>query len=203
MSPEGRITPGDLGLWSDAHIEPLARLTAFVKEQGAVPAIQLAHAGRKASMPKPWYEPATTIGVGEGGWVTVAPSAVPFSETYSTPQVLDRTGMEKIIADFSATARRAAAAGFQVAEVHAAHGYLLHEFISPLSNKRTDSYGGSFENRVRFPLEVIRAVRANFPIDLPVWVRLSVTDWVEASRSAPDGGLSVEDSVAFARLLEG
>ena len=202
VSPEGRITPADLGFWSDAHAEPFTRLNAFVKSQGAIPAIQLAHAGRKASMAKPWAEAVVAIPIGEGGWETVAPSENKFSESYSTPVALDRAGMDKIVADFSAAARRAADAGFLLAEVHAAHGYLLHEFLSPLSNRRTDSYGGSFENRVRFPLEVIRAVRANFPVELPVWVRLSVTDWVEPSGDLPLGGLTVEDSVAFAGLLK-
>lgn len=202
VSPEGRITPGDLGLWSDPHIAPLARIAAFVKEQGAVPAIQLAHAGRKASMAKPWAEPLLTVPASEGGWPTVGPTSDQFAETYSTPLALDRAGMDKVVADFSAAARRAHAAGFLLAEIHAAHGYLLHEFLSPLSNKRTDLYGGSFENRTRFPLEVVRAVRANFPDALPVWARLSVTDWVEPTSEAPTGGLTVEDSIAFARLLK-
>ena len=202
VSPEGRITPGDLGLWSEAHIAPLARIAAFVKAQGAVPAIQLAHAGRKASMDKPWAANLQVVQVSDGGWRTVGPTADKFAETYSTPVALDRAGMDKVIADFAATARRAAAAGFLLAEVHAAHGYLLHEFLSPLSNGRTDEYGGTFENRVRFPLEVVRAVRNNFPAELPVWVRLSVTDWVEPSSETPTGGLSVEDSIAFARLLK-
>jgi 2,4-dienoyl-CoA reductase-like NADH-dependent reductase (Old Yellow Enzyme family) len=202
VSSEGRITPGDLGLWSDAHIAPLARIAAFVKEQGAVPAIQLAHAGRKASMAIPWAEPLIAVPASEGGWQTVGPTTDQFSETYSTPLALDRAGMDKVVADFSAAAGRAKTAGFLLAEVHVAHGYLLHEFLSPLSNKRTDSYGRSFENRVRFPLEVIRAVRANFPDELPVWVRLSVTDWVESPSDASAGGLTVEDSIAFATLLK-
>jgi 2,4-dienoyl-CoA reductase-like NADH-dependent reductase (Old Yellow Enzyme family) len=202
VSPEGRITPADLGFWSDAHAAPLARINAFVKSQGAVPAIQLAHAGRKASMAKPWAEAVVAIPIGEGGWETVGPTTDRFSEAYSTPVALDRAGLDKIVADFSAAARRAADAGFLLAEVHSAHGYLLHEFLSPLSNRRTDIYGGSFENRVRFPLEVIRAVRTNFPVELPVWVRLSVTDWVEPSGGATEGGLTVEDSVKFARLLK-
>jgi 2,4-dienoyl-CoA reductase-like NADH-dependent reductase (Old Yellow Enzyme family) len=202
VSPEGRITPGDLGLWSEAHIAPLARITAFVKGQGAVPAIQLAHAGRKASMAKPWAVPLKAVPRGEGGWEAVGPTTDPFAEAYPTPVALDRAGMDKVVADFAAAARRAEAAGFLLAEVHCAHGYLLHEFLSPLSNQRTDAYGGSFENRVRFPLEVIRAVRANFPAELPVWVRLSVTDWVDPSSEVPEGGLTVEDSIAFARLLK-
>jgi 2,4-dienoyl-CoA reductase-like NADH-dependent reductase (Old Yellow Enzyme family) len=202
VSPEGRITPGDLGLWSEAHVAPLARLTAFIKSQGAVPAIQLAHAGRKASMDKPWSPNLNAIPVAKGGWQTVGPSTVPFADTYPTPTALDRAGMDKVVADFSASAKWAAAAGFLLAEVHAAHGYLLHEFLSPLSNRRTDEYGGSFESRVRFPLEIVRAVRTHFPTELPVWVRLSVTDWVEPSPESPAGGLSVEDSIAFSRLLK-
>jgi 2,4-dienoyl-CoA reductase-like NADH-dependent reductase (Old Yellow Enzyme family) len=202
VSPEGRITPGDLGLWSDAHIAPLARVSAFIREQGAVPAIQLAHAGRKASMEKPWAEVQQAIPVSEGGWETVGPSAEKFSEAYSTPQAMDRAAMDKVVADFAATAKRAATAGFLVAEVHCAHGYLLHEFLSPLSNMRTDEYGGSLENRARFPLEVVRTVRTNFPAELPVWVRLSVTDWVDSSSEVPGGGLTVEDSIAFAKLLK-
>jgi 2,4-dienoyl-CoA reductase-like NADH-dependent reductase (Old Yellow Enzyme family) len=202
VSPEGRITLGDLGIWSEAHIGPLARITEFVKSQGSVPAIQLAHAGRKASMSKPWELPLKALPASNGGWQAVGPSTNPFASDYATPQALDRAGMDKVVADFTAATKRAEAAGFLLAEVHAAHGYLLHEFLSPLSNKRTDEYGGSFENRVRFPLEVVRAVRATFPADLPVWVRLSVSDWVEPSSEIPTGGLSVEDSVAFAHLLK-
>ena len=202
VSPEGRITPGDLGVWSEAHAVALARIAAFVKSQGAIPGIQLAHAGRKASMERPWAEAVVAIPISAGGWQTVAPTTDPFSETYTTPLALDRAGMDKVVADFTAAAGRAAEAGFLLAEVHAAHGYLLHEFLSPLSNKRTDAYGGSFENRVRFPLEVVRAVRAKFPPELPVWVRLSVTDWVDASEEPNSGGLTVEDSVAFAKLLK-
>jgi 2,4-dienoyl-CoA reductase-like NADH-dependent reductase (Old Yellow Enzyme family) len=202
VSPEGRITPGDLGLWSEAHVAPLARLTAFIKLQGAVPAIQIAHAGRKASMELPWAAELKAVPASDGGWQAVGPGPEKFAETYAAPEALDRAGMDKVVADFAATARWAAEAGFLLAEVHAAHGYLLHEFLSPLSNRRRDEYGGNFENRVRFPLEVVRAVRANFPAEMPVWVRLSVTDWVDASSEIPAGGLTVEDSVAFARLLK-
>ncbi|HET9099395.1 MAG TPA: NADH:flavin oxidoreductase/NADH oxidase [Acidobacteriaceae bacterium] len=202
VSSEGRITPRDLGLWSDAHTAPLAKIAEFVKTQGAVPAIQLAHAGRKASMPVPWAARPNALQNGEGGWQTVAPTSERFSEGYSTPQALDRPGMDKVIADFAAASRRAATAGFLLAEIHGAHGYLLHEFLSPLSNTRTDEYGGSFEKRVRFPLEVVRAVRANFPAELPVWMRLSITDWVDPSNEIPTGGLTIEDSIAFARILK-
>ncbi|HEY4358785.1 MAG TPA: NADH:flavin oxidoreductase/NADH oxidase [Acidobacteriaceae bacterium] len=202
VSPEARITLGDLGLWSDAHAVPLARIAEFVRGQGCVPGIQLAHAGRKASMVSPWTVPLKAVPVSEGGWVPVAPSALAFSPDYAMPTALDRAGMDKVVADFVATAHRAHDAGFLVVEVHAAHGYLLHEFLSPISNQRTDEYGGSFENRARFPLEVVRAVRAAFPETLPVWVRLSATDWVEPSEEVPAGGLTVEDTLAFARLLK-
>lgn len=202
VSPEGRITPGDLGLWSEAHIAPLARIATFVKGQGAVPAIQLAHAGRKASMPVPWAASLNALSANAGGWQSVAPTTELFSEGYSTPRALDRAGMDKVIADFAAATRRAETAGFLLVEIHGAHGYLLHEFLSPLSNTRTDEYGGSFENRVRFPLEVVRAVRANFAAELPVWMRLSVTDWIEPSNEISAGGLTAEDSIAFARILK-
>jgi 2,4-dienoyl-CoA reductase-like NADH-dependent reductase (Old Yellow Enzyme family) len=196
VSPEARITPGDLGIWSDDHIPMLSRITAFLKEHGSVPAIQLAHAGRKASMTVPWVTPSHTATSAEGGWTNVvAPSALRFHDEYPLPHTLDRAGMDKIVADFTAATRRAVAAGFLLAEVHAAHGYLSHEFLSPLSNTRTDEYGGSLANRARFPLEIIRAVRATFPAHLPVWVRVSAVDWVE-------GGLSIEDSVEFARLVK-
>jgi 2,4-dienoyl-CoA reductase-like NADH-dependent reductase (Old Yellow Enzyme family) len=202
VSPEGRITPGDLGIWSEAHIAPLARVAAFVKSQGAVPGMQLAHAGRKASMSEPWAATLQAVPLSEGGWEPVGPATSRFADSYSTPRALYRSGMDKVVADFAAAAKRAHAAGFLLAEVHCAHGYLLHEFLSPISNTRTDEYGGSFENRIRFPLEVVRAVRANFPDDLPVWVRLSVTDWVDPSSEVPAGGLTPEDSIAFARVLK-
>jgi 2,4-dienoyl-CoA reductase-like NADH-dependent reductase (Old Yellow Enzyme family) len=210
VSPEGRITPGDLGIWSDEHVAELARIAAFVRAQGSVPAMQLAHAGRKASMTPPWGfsgtvlpagvaagpAPVRTLAAAEDGWDdVVGPSAARYSEVYPLPHELDRAGMDKVVSDFAAAARRAADAGFLLVEVHAAHGYLAHEFLSPLSNFRTDEYGGSLENRARFPLEIVRAVRANFPEELPVWVRISATDWV-------DGGLSVDESVAFAKMLK-
>lgn len=195
VSPEARITPGDLGIYSDDHIPMLSRITAFLKEHGSIPAIQLAHAGRKASMVPPW-EKSHTATVAEGGWTNVvAPSALRFHDEYPLPQALDRAGMNKILADFTAATHRAAAAGFLLAEVHAAHGYLAHEFLSPLSNTRTDEYGGSLTNRARFPLEIIRAVRSAFPEHLPVWVRVSATDWV-------DGGLTPDEIVEFARLVK-
>ncbi len=196
VCPEGRITPGDLGIYSDDHIPFLSRITAFLKQHGSVPAIQLAHAGRKASMSLPWVTPSHTVPPSEGGWTNVvAPSALRFHDEYPLPHALDRAGMDKVVADFTAATQRAIAAGFLIAEVHAAHGYLADEFLSPLSNTRTDEYGGSLANRAKFPLEIIRAVRATFPDHLPVWVRVSVVDWVE-------GGLTVEDSIEFARLVK-
>jgi 2,4-dienoyl-CoA reductase-like NADH-dependent reductase (Old Yellow Enzyme family) len=195
VSPEARITPGDLGLWSDDHVHMLARITDFLKANGSVPAIQLAHAGRKASMVPPW-EKTRTAAPSEGGWTNVvAPSAERFHDTYPLPNALDRAGMDKIVADFTAATHRAAHAGFLIVELHAAHGYLLNEFLSPLSNTRTDVYGGTLANRARFPLEVIRAVRAAFPAHLPVWVRVSAVDWVE-------GGLSIDDTIALTRLFQ-
>ena len=194
VSPEGRITPGDLGLWSDDHIPMLARITAFLKANGSVPAIQLAHAGRKASMVPPW-QTSHTATPDEGGWTNVvAPSAQRFHDPYPLPHALDRAGMDKIIADFISATKRAAQAGFLLAEIHGAHGYLVNEFLSPLSNTRTDAYGGSLANRANFPLEIIRAVRAAFPEDLPVWLRISAVDWV-------DGGVSIEETIEFARLV--
>lgn len=194
ISPEGRITPADLGLWKNEHIAELQHITAFLHQHGAYAGMQLAHAGRKASMSVPW-EPHRAIPSTEGGWQPVAPSAIPFDDTYATPIALDRAGMDKILTDFIAAAHRAISAGFDVVEVHAAHGYLLHEFLSPLSNQRTDEYGGSFENRTRFPLQVIRAVRTAWPQHLPLFVRISATDWVE-------GGWNLEESVVFAKLLK-
>ncbi len=194
VSPEGRITPKDLGLWKREHVAELKRITDFLHKQGAYAGVQLAHAGRKGSMAVPW-EPERTIPEAEGGYAVVAPSAVPFAEGYPMPEALDRAGMDKVVTDFAASARLALEAGFDVVEVHAAHGYLLHEFVSPLSNRRTDEYGGSFENRTRFPLEVVRAVRATWPGELPVFVRISATDWVE-------GAWDIAQSVEFCKLLK-
>jgi 2,4-dienoyl-CoA reductase-like NADH-dependent reductase (Old Yellow Enzyme family) len=198
VSPEARITPSDLGIWKDQHVPELKRITAFLHRHGAYAGTQLAHAGRKASMAVPW-EKARTIPPSEGGWQPVAPSAIRFDEAYPVPAALDRIGMDKIIADFAAAAHRAHAAGFDLVEIHAAHGYLLHQFLSPLSNHRTDEYGGSFENRVRFPLEVIHAVRAAWPQHLPVFVRISSTDWAPESLW-PSWDLS--QSIAFAELIK-
>ncbi len=198
VSPEARITPSDLGIWKDEHISQLERITTFLHQHGAYAGTQLAHAGRKASMSVPW-EKARTIPASEGGWQPVAPSAIRFDEAYPIPSTLDRPGMEKIIADFVAATHRARAAGFDLIEVHAAHGYLLHEFLSPLSNQRTDDYGGSFDNRVRFPLQVIRAIRAAWPQHLPLFVRISATDWAPESLGP---SWDLPQSVAFARLMK-
>ncbi|WP_225409826.1 NADH:flavin oxidoreductase/NADH oxidase [Stigmatella hybrida] len=192
--PEGRISPQDLGLWKDEHIAPLARLTRFISEQGAVPGIQIAHAGRKASTAAPWNGDGA-VRPEAGGWTPVGPTTEAFSPTYPVPEALDKAGIEKVIRAFADTAVRAHTAGFRLLEVHAAHGYLFHEFLSPLANQRTDEYGGSFENRIRIVREAVRAVRAKWPEELPLIVRISATDWVE-------GGWTVEDSVALSRLLK-
>lgn len=194
VSPEGRITPDDLGIWKDEHIKKLKQITTFIESQGSVPGIQLAHAGRKASHQAPW-KGAHPLSPEEGAWQTVGPSAIPFKEGMPAPVALDGAGIRKVIDDFRAAAVRAAEAGFKVAEIHGAHGYLLHEFYSPLSNQRTDEYGGSFDNRVRLLLEVTAAVQEVWPKNYPLWVRISSTDWVE-------GGWSIEDSVRLAHLLK-
>ncbi|NYF91334.1 NADH:flavin oxidoreductase/NADH oxidase [Tunturiibacter empetritectus] len=198
VSPESRITPGDLGIWKDEHIPELNRITTFLHQHGAYAGTQLAHAGRKASMSLPW-DPVRTMPAAEGGWQPVAPSAIRFDEAYPLPTALDRAGMDKIVADFVAATHRALTAGFDLVEIHAAHGYLLHEFLSPLSNQRTDEYGGSFENRVRFPLEIVRAVRAAWPQHLPLFVRISATDWAPESLGP---SWDLPQSVAFSRLLK-
>ena len=200
VEAEGRITPGDLGIWSDAHIEPLARIARFVKSQGAVPAIQLAHAGRKASCDLPWNGGLGLKTPDVGGWPVVGPSAIPFDETSPTPTALDAAGIERIVASFAAATKRALAAGFEVIEVHAAHGYLLHEFLSPLSNQRTDDYGGSIENRMRLVLRVAEQTRNLVPQELPVFVRISATDWAEGHSESR--GWDEEQSVVLARKLK-
>ena len=191
VSPEGRITPEDLGLWQDAQIEFLQRINQFIEAQGSVPGVQLAHAGRKASTYAPWRSSGA---LAEGGWQPVAPSALPFADNYPRPVALDMLGIKQVVADFHYAAERAVRAGFRLIEIHAAHGYLLHEFMSPLSNQRTDEYGGSFENRIRLLVEVVGAVRLAVPEDFPVLVRLSATDWVE-------GGWTIADSVQVAGWL--
>ena len=198
VSPEGRITLGDLGIYKDEHIAGLKHITDFLHKHGSYAATQIAHAGRKASMTVPW-QPSHLLTVAEGGWQPVAPSAIAFDSEYGTPAELDREGMKKVVADFVAATKRAIAAGFDVVEVHAAHGYLLHEFLSPLTNHRTDEYGGSFENRVRLPLEVIRAVRAEWLQHLPLFVRISATDWAPESLGA---SWDLAQSVEFAKLLK-
>jgi 2,4-dienoyl-CoA reductase-like NADH-dependent reductase (Old Yellow Enzyme family) len=191
--PEGRISPADLGLWSDAHAEALARIARFVREQGAAPAIQLAHAGRKASVRRPW-EGGAPADAAAGGWQPVGPSPIPFDAGYPAPEVLDAAGLAAVVEAFGRCARRALDAGFEVVEVHGAHGYLLHEFLSPLSNRREDRYGGSFENRTRLAREVVAAVRREWPERLPLFFRVSSTDWIE-------GGWDVEETVELAKLL--
>jgi len=191
--PEGRISPADLGIWKDAHIAPLARIAAFVREQGAAPGIQLAHAGRKASVRRPW-EGGNGVPDSEGGWTPVAPSAIAFDERYRAPVELDEKGIRAIVEAFAQAARRALEAGFQIVEIHGAHGYLIHEFLSPLTNRRKDGYGGPFENRTRLAREVVQAVRQVWPVELPLFVRISATDWVE-------GGWDAEQSVELAKQL--
>jgi 2,4-dienoyl-CoA reductase-like NADH-dependent reductase (Old Yellow Enzyme family) len=193
VTPEGRISPGDLGIWKDGHIPALAQIVTFLHSQGSRAAIQLAHAGRKASMSVPFSDERLLL-PHEGGWQTVAPSAVPFSSTYSVPQPLDKAGIDATIDAFRQSARRALKAGFDIVEIHAAHGYLLHQFLSPLANQRVDAYGGSFQNRTRLVLQVVDAVRAEWPSHLPLLVRISATDWAE-------GGWTVDESVDLARLF--
>lgn len=195
VSPEGRITPDDVGIWKEEHIAGLQRINTFLESQGAVPGVQLAHAGRKASHRSPWKGGTAIAPSEDTGWQTVAPSALPFIPDEPVPTALDEAGIRKVIDDYRAAAERALKAGFKVVEIHAAHGYLLHEFYSPLSNQRTDSYGGSFENRIRLLLEVTEAVQEVWPSELPLLVRISATDWTE-------GGWTGEDSVELARVLK-
>ncbi len=193
VEARGRISPADLGLWDDAQVEPLARIVRFVEGQGAASCLQLAHAGRKASTAPPW-EGGGPVAPSAGGWLPVAPSALPFRDGDAAPHALDAGELRAVVQAFAAAARRATAAGFRAVEIHAAHGYLLHQFLSPLSNRRADAYGGSFENRTRLVREVVSAVRAEWPEPLPVIVRISATDWVE-------GGWDVAQSVELARGL--
>lgn len=192
--PEGRITPRDLGLWKDEHVPGLKRIVAFLHGQGSRAAVQLAHAGRKASMSRPW-EPEHYESPAEGGWQPVAPSAVPFAEHYGKPLTLDRPGIDRVIEGFVQATRRALETGFDIVELHSAHGYLLHEFLSPLSNRRSDEYGGPFENRIRLLLQVVDAVRQELPDGFPLWVRISATDWAQ-------GGWDIDQSVALAKALK-
>jgi 2,4-dienoyl-CoA reductase-like NADH-dependent reductase (Old Yellow Enzyme family) len=194
--PEGRITPQDLGLWKDDHIAGLKRIVEFIHAQGARAGVQLAHAGRKASMARPWAPEQRYLTPAEGGWKNVvAPSAVPFADNYGQPIALDLAGIQTITRAFARAAERALEAGFDLVELHSAHGYLLHEFLSPLSNRRNDQYGGGFENRIRLLVEVVDTVRATLPAEVPLLVRISATDWAE-------GGWDVDQSVALARVLK-
>jgi len=196
VTAEGRISPGDLGIWKDEHIEPLARIAKFVHSQGAVAGIQLAHAGRKASCDLAWKGGASLKSSEQGGWPVVGPSPVPFDEADPVPIPLDEAGIDGVIDAFEAGARRALKAGFKVLEIHAAHGYLLHEFLSPISNHRNDRYGGSLENRTRLLVQVAERLRRLMPGEVPLFVRISATDWVA-------GGWDIEQSVELARQLKG
>lgn len=194
VSPEGRISPSDLGIWKDEHIEGLRRIVKFVRAQGAEIGIQLAHAGRKASTWVPWNGKGL-VPEEKGGWTVVAPSAVAFEEGFPQPVELDHAGLRKVVDDFKAAARRAMLAGFKVLEIHAAHGYLIHQFLSPLSNHRRDEYGGSLENRMRLLTEIVDAVRTAWPPVYPVFVRISATDWA-------GGGWDIDEAVQLASVLK-
>lgn len=192
--PEGRISPADLGIWKDEHIPNLRRIAEFIHSQGSRAGIQLAHAGRKGSTTSPFEPRATTVAPSEGGWQPVAPSAIAFAPDYPMPAALDEAGIRAVIEGFRQAAGRALQAGFDFVEIHAAHGYLLHEFLSPLANLRTDAYGGSFDNRIRLVLEVVDAVRGVWPERLPLFLRISATDWA-------DGGWNPDESVQLAKKL--
>lgn len=194
VSAQGRISPGDTGLWNEAQLAAWQPIVAFIAAQGAVPGVQLAHAGRKASAQRPW-EGGGSLAAAQGAWTTVAPSAVPFDAGWHVPLALDAAGIRQVLADFRAAAQRALVAGFKLVELHAAHGYLLHQFLSPLSNRRDDAYGGSYENRTRLVREVVVAVREVWPEELPLWLRISATDWAE-------GGWDVEQSVQLSRDMK-
>lgn len=195
VSPEGRISPQCLGLWNDQQIEPLRRINRFLDSQGAVPGIQLAHAGRKAGCWRPWDAQRGSVPLEQGGWIPRAPSALAFDEQHHTPEAMSSAQIATLIGDFARATERALAAGFRVIELHAAHGYLLHQFLSPLSNQRCDAYGGSFENRTRLLREVTQAVRAVMPEGIPLLVRLSATDWLE-------GGWCEAETVAISAQLK-
>ncbi len=194
VSPEGRISPADLGIWKDEHIEFLQRITTFIKAQGAIPGMQLAHAGRKASTQPPWLGNGP-ITLAEGGWQPVAPSAVAYKEGQLVPTELTVEEIAALVNQFKLAAKRALTAGFEIIELHGAHGYLINEFLSPISNHRTDQYGGSFENRIRFLLEIIESIKKVWPENLPVFVRISATDWAER-------GWTENDSVQLANILK-
>jgi 2,4-dienoyl-CoA reductase-like NADH-dependent reductase (Old Yellow Enzyme family) len=193
VSPEGRISPADSGIWSDQHADGFRRITAFIRDQDCVPAIQLAHAGRKASTDRPWSG-GKPLDPSRGGWQTIAPSAVPFASDYPTPREMSADDISSVIARFSVAAKRALSAGFQVVELHMAHGYLLHEFLSPFGNQRHDDFGGSLANRMRLPLRIAAVVREVWPAHWPVFVRISATDW-------KDGGWDLPQSIEFSKAL--
>ncbi|WP_351235188.1 NADH:flavin oxidoreductase/NADH oxidase [Streptomyces sp. NPDC002133] len=195
VSPEGRISPHDLGIWNDTQVEAFRRITGFLKAQGTVPGVQIAHAGRKASTGRPW-EGGAPVGPEAGGWQPFGPSPVAFDEGHPVPDALTTGQIAEVVGQFADAARRALDAGFEVVEVHGAHGYLIGEFLSPHSNHRTDEYGGSFGNRIRLALEVVGAVRAVWPEDLPVFFRISATDWLD------DKGWTADETVRFAALLK-
>lgn len=194
VSPEGRISPGDLGIWNDEQMLMLQRITDFISNQGSIPGIQLAHAGRKASCEAPWLG-GKQLSVAAGGWPVLAPSAIPFKDTQVPVIAMSITEIQALITQFRMAALRAYQAGFKVLEIHAAHGYLIHQFLSPLSNQRTDNYGGSFDNRIRLLIEIVNAVQQEWPENLPLFVRISVTDWVE-------DGWQLSDSIALAKILK-
>ncbi|MEC4021077.1 NADH:flavin oxidoreductase/NADH oxidase [Streptomyces sp. H27-D2] len=200
VSPEGRISPGDLGLWNERQREAFLRITAFLESQGTVPGIQLGHAGRKASTDLPWNG-GGPVGPEANGWTPVAPSALPFADGHIAPDELTVADIRRVVRDFAASAERALAAGFKVVEVHGAHGYLVNEFLSPHSNRRTDEYGGSFENRTRFALEVVDAVRGVWPEELPVFFRISATDWLTEDPADDREGWTADETVRFAKEL--
>ncbi|WUD71203.1 NADH:flavin oxidoreductase/NADH oxidase [Streptomyces sp. NBC_00510] len=203
VSPEGRISPYDLGIWNDTQVEAFRRITAFLKSQGTVPGIQLAHAGRKASTERTWVDRGAPITPDtQHGWTPAGPSAVPFDTGSTTPEELSTEQIGRIVADFAAAARRALDAGFQVAEIHGAHGYLINQFLSPHSNRRTDGYGGDFAGRTRFALEVVDAVRAVWPADLPVFFRISATDWLSENADDDREGWTADDTVRLAKELQ-
>jgi 2,4-dienoyl-CoA reductase-like NADH-dependent reductase (Old Yellow Enzyme family) len=195
VSPEGRITSKDLGIWKDDHIDGLKRITSFIEDNGSLAGIQLSHAGRKASRRTPWEGGAAIAPTEPNGWQTVAPSALPFNPAEPIPAALTVEGIQKVVADFAAATKRSKQAGFKVIELHAAHGYLIHQFLSPLSNQRTDQYGGPFENRIRLLVEITEQVRAVWPQEYPLFVRISATDWTE-------GGWTADESVALAKVLK-
>ena len=194
VSPEGRISASDLGIWKNAHLDKLKSVVSFIHKNGSVAGVQLAHAGRKASCAEPWAG-GKQIAKENGGWQTVAPSAIAYHNDYQLPEALTTEGIKKVIDDFKAAAQRALSAGFKLIEIHAAHGYLIHEFLSPLTNQRTDEYGGSFENRIRLLLEITEAVQSIWPKDLPLFVRISATDWAA-------GGWAENESVKLAAVLK-